>query len=239
MHAVIMHHFLYFSISGQPAEFMGASNSSTSITFTWKPPRNISGIITNYTFQCSTPGAGVIIHNLNFLINSSLTTTTLSGFLPYTSYSCSIIAHTSAGGGPAATVSVTTLQDGESKHILEVILLLIPDAVPSGPPQDFVITATSQRTLTLSWSPPLPSQHNGVIISYLITCSSGGSINSTRSIRSSSTNLTITGLQPFTNYTCTVSAATMVGDGPAAMRDAITSEASKKKLDNFIVPLHS
>ena len=107
--------------------------------------------------------------------------------------------------------------------------------VPNGPPQDIDVTVTS-HTLTLSWSPPLPSQHNGVIISYLINCSSGGSIiNSTRT---NSTSLTIAGLQPFTNYTCTVSAATMVGDGPATMRDAITSEDSKKKFDIHSLNFH-
>ena len=75
------------------------------------------------------------------------------------------------------------------------------------------MSSATSRALNLSWSPPLPSQRNGVIISYLINCSLGGSIiNSTRT---SSTSLTITGLQPFTNYTCSVRAATIVGNGPA------------------------
>ena len=89
--------------------------------------------------------------------------------------------------------------------------------VPSGSPLNFIISVTS-RTLTLSWSPPLPSQRNGVIISYLVTC------NSKNSTRTSSTSLTITGLQPFTNYTCTVSAATMVGDGPPATVSGTSDE---------------
>ena len=96
--------------------------------------------------------------------------------------------------------------------------------VPNGPPQNINVEMTA-HTLTLSWSPPLPSQRNGVIISYLITCSSGGSIiNSTRT---SSTSLTITGLQPFTNYTCSVSAATIVGDGPTTARTIETKKESK------------
>ena len=86
--------------------------------------------------------------------------------------------------------------------------------------------SVTSHTLTLSWSPPLPSQRNGVIISYLITYSSGGSI--INSNRTSSTSLTITGLQPFTSYTCTVSAATTVGDGPAVMLDAVTSSEDSK-----------
>ena len=79
--------------------------------------------------------------------------------------------------------------------------------------------------MTLSWSPPLASQRNGVIISYLVTCNSGGSIiNRTRT---SSTGLTITGLQPFTSYSCTVRAVTIVGDGPAAVKSTTTGEGSE------------
>ena len=97
-------------------------------------------------------------------------------------------------------------------------------AVPSGPPQSLVITMKSHN-LTLSWSPPLPSQRNGVIISYLITCSSGDIIINTT--RTSSTSLTITGLQPFTNYTCSVSASTIIGDGPTVVKHILTNEDSK------------
>ena len=98
---------------------------------------------------------------------------------------------------------------------------------PNGLPQNITFLLTS-RSLTLSWSPPLPSQRNGVIISYLITCSSGDIIINTT--RTSSTSLTITGLQPFTNYTCSVSASTIIGDGPAVVNSAITSEESKHTL---------
>ena len=84
-----------------------------------------------------------------------------------TNYSCSITAHTSAGGGPAATTSVTTLQDGESVSTIRIFI--VTSLVPSGPPQDFTISVTS-RNITFSWSSPLPSQRNGVIIGYNLTC---------------------------------------------------------------------
>ena len=101
--------------------------------------------------------------------------------------------------------------------------------VPNGLPQNSSVQSVTSRTLTLSWSPPLLSRRNGVIISYLITCSSGGSIiNSTRT---SSTSLTITGLQPFTNYTCSVRAATKLGDGPPAMNFRRTNEDSRLFID--------
>ena len=97
---------------------------------------------------------------------------------------------------------------------------------PSGPPQDFIISVTSPRSINLAWSPPLPSQRNGVITSYFTNCSSGYTIINTT--RTSSTSLTIAGLEPFTNYTCSVSAATVVGDGPAAIIQTMTAEYGNK-----------
>ena len=103
--------------------------------------------------------------------------------------------------------------------------IVLFNTVPSGPPLELVFSLTS-HTIVLSWSPPLLSQCNGVITSYLINCTSGDSIiNSTRT---SSTSLTITGLEPFTNYTCFVRASTVVGDGPAAIIQTMTAEYGNK-----------
>ena len=85
-------------------------NNITSIgfAFNWKLPTEPNGVITKYQIYCSGRG-----HVFNHTVMGSQTTTTLSGLLPYTNYSCSITAHTSAGEGPAATTSLTTQQDGE------------------------------------------------------------------------------------------------------------------------------
>ena len=202
--------------AGPPRQVSAIAKNSKSLNVTWSAPATPNGVITEYQLQCS--GGGQVFNH-----TVMETMTTLSGLLPYTNYSCSITAHTSVGGGPAATISVTTLQDSELKFNASntIILLSITNSVPSGPPQSFRLVAMSHN-ITLSWSPPLPSQRNGVIISYLITCSSGGSIiNSTRT---SSTSLTITGLEPFTNYTCSVRATTVVGDGPAAVNTVETQK---------------
>ena len=196
-----------------------SSVNSRALNLSWSPPlpprRN--GVIISYLITCSSGGS---------IINStrtSSTSLTITGLQPFTNYACSITAHTRVGGGPAATINLTTLQDGlcNDKNNLNHIHVLL---VPGGPPVNFTIFGTSHN-ITLFWSSPLPSQRNGVIISYLITCSSGGSIiNSTRT---SSTSLTITGLQPFNNYTCSVRAATIVGDGLTAMKIILTNEESK------------
>ena len=92
--------------AGPPLQFFAIVEKSIKIAFIWSAPSTPNGIITEYQLQCS--GGGQV-----FNLTVMETTFALSGLLPYTNYSCSITAHTSAGGGPAATSSVTTLQDGE------------------------------------------------------------------------------------------------------------------------------
>ena len=98
-------------------------------------------------------------------------------------------------------------------------LILLCSLAPSGRPQNFIVSTTS-RTLTLTWSPPLPSQRNGVIINYLVTCTVGGMTSSNRMSGTSR----VVAIDPFTSYTCSVLAATMVGDGPPATSNGTSDE---------------
>ena len=91
--------------AGPPRQLFSVAASSTSIVVSWSAPATPNGVITEYQLQCS--GGGQV-----FIRSVMETTATLSGLLPYTNYSCSITAHTSAGGGPAAYFSVFTKQDG-------------------------------------------------------------------------------------------------------------------------------
>ena len=91
--------------AGPLRNFYGIAENSTSMNVSWSAPSTPNGVITEYQLQCS--GGGQVF---NYTVMETMTT--LSGLLPYTNYSCSITAHTSVGGGPAATTSVTTLQDG-------------------------------------------------------------------------------------------------------------------------------
>ena len=100
--------YIIFPVPSRPCNLSGISNNSMSLSFTWDAPLKPNGVILKYVFSCSCGGMEHVIS-----ITGSQTTTTLSGLLPYTDYSCSITAHTSVGGGPPATASVTTLQDGE------------------------------------------------------------------------------------------------------------------------------
>ena len=97
---------------------MGIAENSSSIIVSWSAPATPNGVITEYQLQCY--GHGQVF---NRTVKGSQTTTTLSGLLPYSSYSCNITAHTSVGGGPAATMNCITKQNGEysMKHALILV----------------------------------------------------------------------------------------------------------------------
>ena len=108
-----------------------------------------------------------------------------------------------------------------------MFFLLYIFSVPSGPPQNFTILVTSQN-ITLFWSPPLHSQRNGVIISYNLSCNISGTFNVRRNIHVTSIEIPV---EPSTNYSCAVSAATVIGDGPATpVISGVTDEESEYTL---------
>ena len=89
------------------ATYSLSSQNSTSVTINWTPPVKPNGVIIEYQLQCF--GGN---QEYRWTVKGPQTTTTLSGLLPYTNYSCSITAHTSVGGGPAVISVVTTHEDG-------------------------------------------------------------------------------------------------------------------------------
>ena len=92
--------------AGPPRQVFAIAESSTVISLHWSAPATPNGVITEYQFQSS--GGGQVFNR-----TVMETTTTLSGLLPYTNYSCTITAHTSVGGGPAAKATAHTLQDSK------------------------------------------------------------------------------------------------------------------------------
>ena len=217
--------------------FMVTTVLSKMSTFQWKAPKEPNGIITSYHLECAD---GVKVFNQT--ANGSQTTTTLSELHPYTNYSCSITAHTSVGGGPAANISVTTEQDGIVNPLLLSLIICSPkwthvciilhshlfkiytnNIAPSGYPKNFSIL-TSSRSLNISWEPPIPSERNGVIVAYNVTCNSS---EESYELRTSEFVQMIHGLVPGTHYTCLVTASTIVGNGPSSVMTVVTKEESE------------
>jgi hypothetical protein len=66
-------------------------------------------------------------------------------------------------------------------------------------PENFTVSNVTSRSISFSWDHPNRSATNLIdIIEYTVTCSGVPSQNT------SSTEITIGGLEPFTNYSCTV-----------------------------------
>ena len=85
------------------------------------------------------------------------------------------------------------------------------------------MSTISSETVQLQWSPPVLEEQNGVITGYSVTVTRRDT-GSQSQLLSTSTNITITMLDPFTSYVVTVSAATSVGYGPQSTQLSFTTD---------------
>lgn len=76
--------------------------------------------------------------------------------------------------------------------------------------------ATSSRTATLSWDPPVPSLRNGEITSYTVNVSV---VESEEMLQytSLSADLELSSLRPYHTYMFMIAASTIAGEGPFSM----------------------
>ena len=103
-------------------------------------------------------------------------------------------------------------------HFLNLSLFL----APAGPPLEFSVESTGPTILILRWNPPEASLRNGLITSYEYMCAD----IHTDPLQTTELTATIMGLIPYTNYTCSVRAATVNGTGPAVSITKTTPEDS-------------
>ena len=75
------------------------------------------------------------------------------------------------------------------------------------------VAVPGKRQVIFSWSPPVVTERNGVIINYTLSCSPSPS---TLPLSIPQTAVTVTGFTPDTNYICSVEANNGLGPGPAA-----------------------
>ncbi len=79
----------------------------------------------------------------------------------------------------------------------------------------------------LNWNPPPKESQNGIIRNYTVQVSVSGSLE-TFEVYSSTTNVTLSSLRPFQTYSCVVSAATIIGQGPPSTVFTITTQEDGK-----------
>ena len=83
----------------------------------------------------------------------------------------------------------------------------------------------SGRSITVSWSPPNPSDRNGVIVSYTVTCIArvSGVTPVTMTYNQAGTHI-LFGFSPLTTYDCSIVASNSAGRGPPAVTSITTPE---------------
>ena len=95
--------------------------------------------------------------------------------------------------------------------------------VPSGPVQDINTTVLSSEEAVISWNAPDVAEQNGIITGYVINITHANTGQSFQRM-SSSNELFLTDLQPFTTYTCRIAARTSMGVGPYSFAVSFLTE---------------
>ena len=151
------------------------------ITITWTQPMYPNGVIQTYSVTVfETANTSNMVYSDSTLIDPNVTTSVM--VLPFTDYTVSVAASTSAGRGDESTVTVESPEAGNDNAThhrftifvrvlkVEIVLTLSPSLslclAPSAPREVMaeVLTSTSIR---VSWTIPEPT--NGVITGYRVT----------------------------------------------------------------------
>ena len=120
--------------------------------------------------------------------------------------------------------------------VVDIIILLL---VPSGPPQDVLVTAVSPQNISVSWIEVRPEDKNGIIKGYKLVYQAlpnGNETTETINIVGEAAELTTTlhNLNEFTNYSIAVLAFTVKGDGPLSVAQVVQTQQDSKCFCRFL-----
>ena len=209
--------------TGAPQSF-AETNDPRNVIFTWTLPvlTDRNGNITSYNLTCvsTTVGREAFLTRVYQPVESDRYS--LPGFRPFTMHQCSVYAINSAGRGPEANRTFTTLPDGELLFIALdgsfIKMLPFITTEPDGPPQNIAVSSVpgEPTQVTFNFDPPREDLQNGEITGYRISCvdRDGSSAAIVRTLSSSTPRpYTFMSLVPATLYDCSLSARTTVGFG--------------------------
>jgi hypothetical protein len=182
--------------------FWSSRTTGTSITFYWSPPSIGAHLTMNYHLKCDPLLIELPIRQA--LVSATSTSAVITDLHPGNIYNCSIFTVGPLGNSEPKSRNITT-----------------PEIAPSGSPEMFGAVA-GEREVEFSWSPPPPTQQNGVITSYTLSCSPSPS--SLPQFPSDSGPLTVAGFSPNTAYSCSVVATNSQGSGPPVTTSFTTEE---------------
>ncbi|TGZ53114.1 Uncharacterized protein DBV15_05473 [Temnothorax longispinosus] len=173
----------------------------------WQPPpkESCNGDLLGYivTWSEHSSSTSGVNQSKSLTVNGWATTKVqLTGLRKFTKYGISIRAFNSIASGPASAPIVGTTQEG----------------VPETPPTQVTCVPLSSQSVKVSWSPPPPHQHGGIIQGYKVyyrpvptdnmDISTVGEVK-----RTSSMDTYLHTLYKYTNYSIKVLAYTGAGDG--------------------------
>ena len=99
--------------------------------------------------------------------------------------------------------------------IEKCIVDVFPHTVPSSSPLFFSSSMVTSTSFRVTWQPPSPQDHNGIITYYRLRVENQRSLTSRFiTVQPSSIPYTVRNVSPFTVYNWSVAAATVNGTGP-------------------------
>ena len=112
---------------------------------------------------------------------------------------------------------------------------MILPLVPSNAPQAVTVSATSSKSIFVSWDPVIADDRNGIIKGYKVNYQALANgdmaakfLNITRAQQNKRQRVSLDNLNEFTNYSIGVLAFTAFGNGPASVGQVVeTLEDSK------------
>ncbi|XP_064260814.1 receptor-type tyrosine-protein phosphatase delta isoform X15 [Passer domesticus] len=184
-------------VPGQPLNFKAEPESETSILLSWTPPR--SDTISSYELVYKDGE-----HGEEQRVSTEPTTSyRLQGLRPNSLYLFRLAARSPQGlGASTAEISARTMQ-----------------SIPSGPPRKVEVEAVNSSAVRVSWRSPVPSKQHGQIRGYQVhyVRMENGEPKGQPMLKdimlADAQEMLISGLQPETTYSFTVTAYTTKGDG--------------------------
>ncbi len=111
----------------------------------------------------------------------------------------------------------------KASHVMFVIMTV----VPTGEPQNVMVTLLSSTSFNLEWGPPLEEDRNGVITKYQIKVEwNKNQVHKLETVFAN--NHVVTGLEPNTRYYYSVAAYTKIGMGPYSRKTAVMTKIQSK-----------
>nr|XP_035954918.1 LOW QUALITY PROTEIN: phosphatidylinositol phosphatase PTPRQ [Halichoerus grypus] len=163
--------------------------SSSSILLYWDPPEYPNGKITHYTIY-----AMELDTNRAFQMTTTDNSFLITGLKKYTKYKMRVAASTHVGES-----SLSEEND---------IFVRTPEDEPESSPQDIEVIDVTASEINLKWSPP--EKPNGIIVAYEVLYKN---MDTLFMKNTSTTNIILGGLKPYTLYNISVRSYTRFGHG--------------------------